>query len=237
MKYLILLFLLSLTLDLSSQGDIGSTLPTTLGKSKVSAFRELSCILDSAGKVQYSQTFITVIFREGKKKPVPVPKDSTERITRYLIYNAKGDLLCDSWANGKYTQRYTYDEKSRIIQNLRIGHSLDTIKWDRKGDTVICTKRSGGKPAQLYFIIVENKKAQPLKIFLPEQEKKDFLYSEYTYNENNFLTDEIFYTYGSGTVWSHYKYETNKDGLFTKITCKTTQEPVMVVTYTYDYYK
>ncbi|MCC7303780.1 MAG: hypothetical protein IT233_14160 [Bacteroidia bacterium] len=62
-------------------------------------------------------------------------------------------------------------------------------------------------------------------------------YSDYLYNSAGLLTDEIYYHVVTGKVAMHYKYESDKSGLFKRVSYTSPYEPSWISDYDYEYYK
>jgi YD repeat-containing protein len=232
MKFNFFIAAMALSTVTFAQGDVGLTIPQNIWEKKVAVFKVRNHFPDETGK-EMTMTDICVVIRPGKKKPEVILKDSTEAITRYLFYNAKGNLICDSDAQGKYTQKFRYDKQGRIIENIRKGDNTDTIKWIREKDTVFCRRTYKNL---IYFKMLENKQHRQVKLLAPSK-KGLWLYSESKYDETGFLTDEIYYVFPTGEVWLHYIYKTGKQGLVTNMECSGPKEPKTTCEYEYEFYK
>ena len=168
-----------------------------------------------------------------------MPKDSTEKITGYLFYNEKGQLICDSAASGTYTQKFTYDISGGIIENVRLSFDIDTIIWERTRDTVFCfITNKYVKSKKLYFVILENKQKNLLKLFMPLPDGKMMPYSESKYDNSGFLTEEIYFGM-ENKIWLDFKYKNDKKGLFTvcDVSSETESNAKSTKYYEYEYYK
>lgn len=233
MKAATITVFLFFTFSCPAQGDVGLTLPQNIWEANVSVIRLKSSFTDETGK-QNNFSEIILVTRPGKKRPELSLQDSNDAITRYLFYNEKGNLVCDSDAMGMYTQKIKYDNQGRIIQIIRKGEHTDTINWIRKKDTVFCRRTYRN---EIYFKILENKKHKPVKLYAPNPVKGLWLYGESKYDAKGFLTDEIYYVRESGGVWRHYVYQTGESGLVTRMECSGPKEPKITCIYGYEYYK
>lgn len=233
-------FLLLASSTAYGQGDVGLTLSSEIAKSNVSVMKAKTCTYDERAKKNVCLTDVTIVIKESKRKPKVVLKDSTEHITRYLIFNNRGQLVCDSGATGGYTKWFKYDTSGAISEISTASENSKNINtWERSSDTVFCfTVDDRVKRKELYFIIIEDKKHKPLQLYVPLQDGKTALYAELKYDVNGYLIKETFFNIESEAIQLDYKYENDSKGLFTTVTVSTPTEKNTAIThYKYEYYK
>ncbi len=216
----IVFYLLLASSTAHAQGDVGLTLSTEIAKSNVLVLKAKSCTYDEVRRKNVCQTDITVVSKAGKKKPTVFLNDSTERITRYLIFNKAAQLVCDSAATGQYTQNFVYDSLGRILEiSVHAGNEvhINTREY-MNNDTVYCFMNDKDRmKKQLYFVIVQDKQHKPLQLYVPLRDGKIGLHSELKYDSNGYLVQETFFHIGSGRIWRGYKYKNDGKGLFSAV--------------------